>query len=229
MKLISLGKFDKKIFIILLTYVIFALIFSLMNHFYFNKLQNKSVKLNISLSIIIKKSFCVFFSIPEYLIRKRDKIKIKEYNKKEDNKILYIFTKPKQMNFKGFPFLCLCFLFYLAFNYYFQNIYLSFHYERIFLYFNNEGYSSIILIFFFLLSKIIDKNIFYRHHYAPMVIIILMGIMRYIMNLNRLNYEFIFPDDLIIFLILLLNTLSESIFYFMKERYDIFLLFLYPL
>ena len=216
MKLLSLGNFDRKIFIILLIYLIIFIIEKLMTNYYFSKLNNYSI--NFSLSLIVLYGFNIFFSIPEYIIRKKGKRKEKEHYKNEDNKILYIFTKPKQMKYKGFPFLCLCLLLNIGYQYLFFT-YILFHYIRLFFVMDIESDTSFEITFFLLFSKLIGKNRFYIHHYIPMVIIILMSIIRYIISLYIIKYEFVFPDDLLVHFNFLLVPLLDSILYFVKGRY----------
>ena len=75
MKLISLGKIDKKFFIYIILYIINIILLGLVN-VYFSK--NKGVgNDNILIDQLIQ-SFCyIFFGIPEYILRKNEKIKKK--------------------------------------------------------------------------------------------------------------------------------------------------------
>ena len=69
MKLISLGKIDKKFFLIILLYLTISIINSIIS-FYFRKNENAQIK-NIIL-IKLLNSFCyIFFGIPEYIMRKK--------------------------------------------------------------------------------------------------------------------------------------------------------------
>ena len=81
MKLISLGSFDKKIFLILLIYLILQILTRVIQRYYFSKLKKYS--LNISLSIIVDLGSDIFFIIPELIIKKnvlqkKKKMKIKK-------------------------------------------------------------------------------------------------------------------------------------------------------
>ena len=84
---------------------------------------------------------------------------------------------------------------------------------------NDEGISSFEIFYFLLLSLIIDKTEFYRHQYIPLLIMILMGIIRFIVNIKKINYEFIFPEDLFFLFFGLIIPLIESVLFFSTQKY----------
>ena len=155
MKILYLGRLNKKIFLILFIFVVIVITTGLIEQFYLSTLTNYSI--NFSLKIIMFYGFDVFFFIP-------------------DNK-----EKAPLMN--------------------------------------SEGICSFEIFYFPLLSLIIDKTEFYRHQYIPLLIMILMGIIRFIVNIKKINYEFIFPEDLFFLFLGLIIPLIDSVLFFSIQKY----------
>ena len=215
MKILSIGNFDKKIFIIIFINLLINCLSKLTYEFYYSKLSD--YYMNRSLQIIIDFGLTIFFFIPEYFLRKRYIAKEKATDIKWDNKIIYIFSKQKKINFKAFLFIVLFFIIYLVYLYGSELFFILYD-EKSYLV-ENEFTNSIIIIFFILFTRIVDKSEFYRHHYIPMIIMISMGIIRFGFTIKGKNYEFNFPDDLLYLFLGLLFTLIQALFYFIIQRY----------
>ena len=211
MKIFSLGNFDKKIFLLLIVYVIIVILIGSINHFYLINFQ-----INLSIQVLITFGFGVFFIIPEIIIGKSNKKKEEVSNINRNNNILYLFTKPKKKILKGITILIIIFILHLVFVYS-SRIILDKGHEKLDL-MDTEGYRSVYIIYFLLFSQIIDKTEFYRHHYIPLLITILMGLIRFIINLRHKNYEFIFPEDLLILLSGIGYSLGEPALFFAIQQ-----------
>ena len=218
MKVISLGNFDKKLFIILFIFLIISFLTDIIEQFYLYSSEYSINSINISLDIMFHFGLNTFFGIIEIIKRKgRYEVKKeKNNNNNQDNKIIYIFTDLKKMKWKRIIFLFLIVVFYLLYLYVLQ-IYLAFNYEKDFL-LEGEGTKAFEISFFLLLSRIMDKSEFYRHQYAPMIIMISMGLIRFVISLI-INNTFNFPDDLLYLFFGLIISLIESSFFFILQRY----------
>ena len=215
MKILTPGKFDKKFFLLLLIFIIIVTSKCSIEEFYFKKILIMSI--NISLNILMYFGFSIFFVIPEIIMRKAKIKKGENTNKNWNNNIIYIFNKPKKMILKGITVLILIFILYLVFLYA-SNIYFFIHEEKYPLV-EDEGNRSFEIIYFLLLSLIIDKTHFYIHHYIPLIIMIFMGIIRFIINLIHINYEFVFPHDLLFLFLGVIIPLIESTLFFTIQKY----------
>lgn len=212
MKLLSLGNFDKKIFFCLLTYLLLSLIITLIYRIYLSKEEN--IRINISLSILSEFFFNIFFIIPDLIIRKNKNKE--ETNGISFNTINYIFNNPYKINYKGIQYLFISFIILLIY-FYGTDIYITIYKEPSAI-LKNDANKSLKIIYLFILSKLIDKSNFYKHQYLSLVIIALMGIIRFIMNALELNYEFKFPDFLLpLFFLFLFPFIESSIFFIIKH------------
>ena len=217
MKIFSLGKINKQIFLILIIYLIIVTGTRLLEYHYISKL-----KINLSLKIVITFGFNVFYCVPEVIISKKC-TQQKENNTIRCNKICCLMKNRKKTECKGIIYLILIFIIYLAYIYG-TNIYFTINHEKAPL-MESELTRSLELVYFLILSRLTDKtSYFYRHHYIPIVISLFMGIMRFIINLNSTNYKFDFPSDiLLLFLLLIIPLIESSIFYvfqwYMKYKY----------
>ena len=180
--------------------------------------------------MIIDSGFNVIFAIFEFIIMKRNKTKKGKSNIIIDNKIIYISTKPKQINIKDVIFLIIFFIIYYCY-FFGLNIFSLIYPEQINL-ISNDGTNSFEIAFFLVLSKLINKSNFYMHQYISMIIMILLGITMFILNLYNLNYNFNFPLDLFYIFLGLIISFLDSIYFFIIKKYmekNIFLLFLFVL
>ena len=137
--------------------------------------------------------------------------------KKSNNRIKFIFNKPKKINFNRFTFLIFFLIFDLLF-YYITTIYSEIYPDDSFI-FSNEATQSLDIVFLIILSKVIDKYDFYKHQYLSMVIVILMGIVRFIINIKQYNYIFEFPGNIFSLFLGILSHFLDSAFYFVIKKY----------
>ena len=214
MKIFSLGKFDKKLLLCLLFYLIVTTIMRLIK-LYLSSLENYSI--NFSLERLLDMGCCVFFIIPEYIKRKRNKIKERKISEKEQDKINYNYTPPKTIGCKRIIFLITYIMFYCIFLYVIF-ICLSIFKEQTFI-ISGEGTKSLKIVYLMVLYKLFEKSEFYRHQYSSMIVIILMSIIRFIMNIHKYNWEFIFSDILISIFMAFLSPLLDMVLLFMMKYY----------
>ena len=120
MKLITLGKLEKKFFI----YILSALILNILGQsmdIYFEKRPDDTMKNVIMINKIFDIVFYPFYGILEYILRKKSasKKKTKQENKdnNSNNKIYYLFNyQPKTINKNNFLFAVLFFLLYYIYS-----------------------------------------------------------------------------------------------------------------
>ena len=213
--LLSLGKIDKKIFFCLLAYLLLSLLLSLMYRIYFSKKEND--RINISLSIFSEFFLNVFFIIPELIIKKNKNTNKEETNRISVNTINYIFNNPNKKNYKGFQYLFISFII-LVIYFYGSDIYMAIYREQSSI-LRNDSNKSLKIIYLFILSKLINKSNFYKHQYLSLALIALMGVIRFIINILELDYEFKFPDFLLPLFFLFLFPLIESAIFFIIKQY----------
>ena len=110
MKLISFGKINKKIFLLIFLYLISQSIFTSINLF-FEKEKNKIE--NLILQNIINYSCLIFNILPEYIIKKKLSTEGKKYNDKHENtnnntEIVYLHSNiDEKMSIKNYIYLIL--------------------------------------------------------------------------------------------------------------------------
>ena len=147
MKLISLGKIDKKFFIYIILYIINIILLGLVN-VYFSK--NKGVgNDNILIDQLIQ-SFCyIFFGIPEYILRKNENNKNKEKNNEiyVENNLIYLSDSPNKP--KSYKHLLILIILLTALYIYIISKTLLFSYYPEYMKFaSDESYSAIIMFFY---------------------------------------------------------------------------------
>ena len=111
----------------------------------------------------------------------------------------------------------LFFIFYLIYNYIYL-INLQIYYEHSFI-INGEITLSLRIVFLFLFSRFIDKSNFYRHQYVSMIIIVLMGIVRFIINIKQNNFTIKLPSQLLPLFIGIFHPFIDSVLFFIIKRY----------
>ena len=218
MKLLSLGNIEKKLYLYTLIYIIIHIIIKLLYLFYFPTKKKDSI--NLSLDKIIEFGSLLFYAFPEFIMRRSGYNKRNLFGKDDEthriNRI-FIFNNPKNIKFKGFTFLIIFLIIYLLY-YYFTTIYSRINKDESFI-FENELSQSLKIVFLFLLSKFIDKSHFYKHQYLSMIIIVLMGIIRFIIEVEEYNYKFNFPDSLLSLILGLISHFFDSAFFFVIKKY----------
>ena len=169
------------------------------------------------MQLILEIGCNVFFIIPEFIKRNRNKIKEREKILKENTKINYNYTAPKKVEFKGIVYLIIYLIVYCI-SLYIRRIYSAIYKGQVFI-INGEGTKSLKIVYLVILYKLFENNEFYRHQYLSMIIIILMGIVRFIMNIKKYNWEFIFPNTLIAIFMSFLSPLFDMLLFFMMKYY----------
>ena len=219
MKLISLGKIDKKFFIYIILYIINIILLGLVN-VYFSK--NKGVgNDNILIDQLIQ-SFCyIFFGIPEYILRKNENNKNKEKNIEihVENNLIYLSDSPNKP--KSYKHLLILIILLTALYIYIISKTLLFSYYPEYMEFaSDESYSAIIMFFLYLIFRIIHKIIFYKHQYISLVILVSFGLIRVsIKKFYIQKQEFIFPDDLLSLIILIIYPIPYALTFYVPYKY----------
>ena len=219
MKLISLGKIDKKFFLIILLYLTINITNSIIS-FYFRKNENAQIK-NIIL-IKLLNSFCyIFFGIPEYIMRKKYFKKNKEdkYENNNDKKVLYIYKYPyKHNNYKNLLTLVLMLILL-----YLSKIGFSLLSSQCseYLKFDSEEYFIIIyLLYLYLIYRIILKTIFYRHENLSLIILIISGLIMVIFQIFYVKkVKFSFPGDLLNLIAIFIYPIFTTLTYYFQKQY----------
>ena len=229
MKLISLGKIDKKLLIFLSIYIILYILCGII-YFIFNEFEAEEMN-NLELKYIISYGCFIFYGIPEYINRKQisNKKKERKYYKKEtnhkdENRIIYLFKfEHKTINIKSLI-LLLVVLFFFFIVKYGINIYSIYNPEISKL--SEQEISDVIeTLSIFLICKFVNKTTFYKHQYLSLIIFISMELIRYFIKLFYLNnISFEFHKDLLSLISILISEVLEAIYYFvikwnMKKNY----------
>ena len=216
MKLLSLGNFEKIIFLILLVYLVMAYLPKVLENYYIYKQENDSISL--PLVIVNSFGFTILFCIPEFIIRKKNTgNENKENDDKKAKNIIFIYTDPKKLDLKGIALLIIIFIFYFSYIYG-LNLYEAIYKDKsISLY--GEITKPIEIVFLLVFSKFIDRAKFYRQQYIPILIMILMGVIRFIINIENSLPDLNFPKDLLFVLMIIFIPLIESVFFFIIKQY----------
>ena len=162
MKLISLGNFDKKVFIYLLLYIIIEVPYLSLKTYLTNEKGGIS---NLPLYNLIYIFGFNFFGIYEYIMRKKSSKKKLEHKEteKKDNKIIYLYRSPKSpINCKDLSILIIFIIIIYIFRFLldiFSNIFL-----KKLKFVTDEFFDVLDIVFLVVIFRIIHKKIFYRHH-----------------------------------------------------------------
>ena len=221
MKLISLGKIDKKFFLFLFLYIIISsLMFSI--GLYIDNEENNKIE-NILLNRIINYSCFIFYILPEYIIKNKSSTSKQENDEKNindyKNQIIYLqYNKPKIMNTKSYLYL----LFLLSLNYIidFGLDVCSVIYSENYKLFLNEFQIAICIFYFYLIFRILDKMTFYRHQYLSFLMIFFIDLIRFfflIFLIKRINFDF--PSDLLSLIPLIVIPAIRSFQFYLMKRY----------
>ena len=220
MKIISLGKIDKKFYISLILYIIIFVIVVVVSYF-FEKNENNNLT-NLELNKIIIFGFCIFFGIPEYINRKslNKKSSDKRGIKSNKNSITYIFRfKYREIDYKKFLILIL----FLLLNYicdFGTDIYYranSHHYKLLL---SKDSTNIIYVVYLFIIFRPFQKINFYKHQYLSLLVIIIMELIRYFIGLFIIQkVSFDFPYDLFCLIPLLLFPLFDIIHFYVINWY----------
>ena len=218
MKLIFLGKIDKKALIILSIYTIILILYCIMeiifNEFGIEKMNNLEL-----LSIIYYSSY-IFYGIPEYINRKKESNKKKsekaDTNNENENRIIYIFTfEHKTINIKSLILLLIGIFLYSLFDYGIK-IYSIYRSETSKLP-NQEISETVEILSVIFIYKFFDKIIFYKHQCLSLIIFISMELIIYFIKLfylnNFKNISFEFPNDLYLLIPILIFDVFEAIYF----------------
>ena len=217
MKFISLGKINKKIFLLLFIYII---IISLNNSIIsLIKSEEKYQIGNIILRYIINFSSFLLYILPEYIIKKKSSISVKKDKQKQkqengNNKVVYLYSNTsKKMSLKNYLILFLIFLLHYILIIFGPEIYLIIYDDK-FKIFSNEfivPISLLFLIFFFFFLKFlvfifaikikeINFNLSYDLLYLiPLIIYVLIGSIQ-IYLIKRYLYNKYFSPFFVIFI-----------------------------
>ena len=85
---------------------------------------------------------------------------------------------------------------------------------------SDESYSAIIMFFLYLIFRIIHKIIFYKHQYISLVILVSFGLIRVsIKKFYIQKQEFIFPDDLLSLIILIIYPIPYALTFYVPYKY----------
>ena len=220
MKLISLGKIDKKFYISLILYIIMFITMSVIDYLVQrNEMDNLT---NLELKKIITFGSCVFFGIPEYVIRKslsNKRLLDKKIAINNKHSIIYIFRfKYKEINYKKFLVLIL----FLLLNYIYDfstDIYYtanSNHYKLL----SKDGINIVELVYIYIVFRPFQKINFYKHHYLSFLVVIIMELIRYFIRLfviQKLSFDF--PDDLICLIPLIIFPIFDTIYFYAINWY----------
>ena len=220
MKLISLGKIDKKFYISLVLYIIMFIIVNVVSYF-FEKNESDNLT-NLELNKIIIYGFCIFFLFLEYINRKtlsNKKSTDKRSIKNNKNSITYIFRfKYREIDYKKFLVLIL----FLILNYIYDfgtDIYYRaklHHYKFL----SKDATNIMLIVYLFIIFHLFQKISFYKHHYLSLLVIIIMELIRYFIRLciiQKVSFEF--PNDLFCLIPLLLFPFFETIHFYVINWY----------
>ena len=225
MKLISLGKIDKKFYVSLILYIIMFITVNVVSYI-FHKNESDNLT-NLELNKIIIYGFCIFLGIPEYINRKsllNKKSADKRSIKSNKNSVTYIFRfKYGEIDYKKFLVLIL----FLILNYIFDfgtDIYYtakSHHYKFSY----KDATNTMLIVYLFIIFRPFQKISFYKHHYLSLLVIIIMELIRYFIRLCIIQkVSFDFPNDLFCLIPLLIFPFFETIHsyvinWYMKNNY----------
>ena len=222
MKLISIGKIDRKFILFLFIYLFLDIIILTIDLL----LKDKDIikEENLFLKNIIYYSCYLFYLVPEFIIKKisttrRNKEEEKLLKKNSTDKIVYIYTdSAKTMSYKNF-----LYLFLIEFINYIFIIGMGvcpILYNDFFKLCSNEFQSVMYMFYFHLIFRIAHKMIFYKHQYLSFLIIFFIDFIRclfVIIIINRDNYDF--PHDLISISALLVLAAIGSFEYYIMKKY----------
>ena len=220
MKLISLGKINKKIFLIIFLYIISQSI-NIPIYLFFEKENDK--KENLILQNIYNFSFLIFNIIPEYIIKKKLSIEGKKYNDKHENtnnnnEIVYLHSNiDEKMSIKNYMYL----IFILFLNYIIiVAIKICSNYFKYFQLFSNELLIVIYIFYFYLIFRIFHKMHFYKHQCFSSLMIIFTDLIKFfifIFLINKINFDF--PYDLLPLIPLIIVPAIPALQFYLIKRY----------
>lgn len=122
------------------------------------------------------------------------------------------------MNCKVFPYFLLLLIIIFIFTY-LMYIYESVEKEKDFV-LNGEVTKSFKIIFLIILYKIKEKNVqFYSHQFLSLLIIMSKGIIRFIMNSIKLNWNFTLSEDLLPSFVAIFSAFFSQLFLIIIEKY----------
>ena len=222
MNLISLGKIDKKFLRYTLIYIIIMISLNVVSHFLE---EGKALPENILLILIISHGTLIFFIIFELRLRKTISKEItiveKPNEKSESKKIIkYIFNDKVKEKFSIKKFLILLLMIFLELIYdasltFYGNINAEFSDLVL-----EEIYKFMDILCLLLLYRLMHKIMFYKHQYISLIIIILMGLIRFFrIYINKFKEEMEDFLDYISFFFIIILPLIDSIKLFVLEKY----------
>lgn len=224
MKLFSIGKLDKKLFIFLLISIITEISLSLVNYCFTD--NDKDTINNVFLKNIISTGSYIFFIFPLFITKCSSK---RKHESKDNDKIIrkfsYIYNSPIKLQ-KSRNLIIATSLIMLYFIYpIFCNIFVATNKEHL-KYGSNEYYSVIDIFYLYLIFKFKHKIIFYKHQYLSMILMVIMEIIRYFSKIfkNIKEASFDFPKDLLYLVPIILFPLVDalknySLKYFLQHFY----------
>ena len=225
MKFISLGKINKKIFLLLFIYII---IISLNNSIIsLIKSEEKYQIGNIILRYIINFSSFLLYILPEYIIKKKSSISVKKDKQKQkqengNNRVVYLYSNTsKKMSLKNYLILFLIFLLHYILIIFGPEIYLIIYGDK-FKIFSNEFIVPISLLFLYLIFRILHKMNFYKHQYLSFLIIFFFDLMKFLVfifaiKIKEINFNLSY--DLLYLIPLIIYVLIGSIQIYLIKRY----------
>ena len=216
MKLITLGKIDKKFFLYIFLTVIVETLSALINKYFDN---NKDDQLNntIMTNKIIEYGSFPFYGIFEYILNKRGASNPKKINSQNkeiitQSTVNYIVKLPEKAITRKNLLFTLIFLF----SYFIYSILCDIFfgtYLELARYGTGEYYNALDLFYLYILTKIIHKTNFYRHHNLSIFILIVILLLNYFIKLYQFKNNgdtFDFPDDLVCFIPLIIFPIFDS-------------------
>ena len=214
MKLISIGKINTKFLIYTLIYLVIIVLLNIISSIlsYFDVSNDN----NLFLILICCHGSLIFFVVGECWLRKtifntnmEEKAKESDKNK---NSIKYLFRKSESFNIKNFLILILMIILDYIYDgglIYFQKV-KSKESEVVF----SEIFKFMDTLYLFIFFRVFHKIIFHKHQYISLIIIILMGLIKFFYKImfNEQNFDFY----LIGFIIFFPLIDSTNIYFFQK-------------
>ena len=216
---ISLGKINLKMFTYLSFYIATLIILGWIDFFLNQNRDNKISNILLNESI---DSFCyVFLGIPEYIIREKysNKDKEKKAKTKNDNKVVYLYTESyKPNNWKN---LFILIISAISRYIYIISIYLlsSKYYDYFRFASNDNNFSVFFVLYLYIIFKIIHKIVFYKHQNLSLLILILLGLIKFFTQIFAFNkFGFVFPKDLLSLIILFIYPIIPIFIYYIADK-----------
>ena len=222
MKFISLGRIDKKIFLILFLMLIVSLVMTPIFIFLGKETDNKIE--NIILKIIIYYSFFIFYIFPDYIIKKKSSNKRKIDNEKQklendNNKVVYLYSNTsKKVSLKNYLYIAFLFILNYIIDLVFAICFMI--YNDKFNLLLNEFEFVMEIIFYYLIFRLLHKMTFYKHHNLSIIILTFIELIKgfiWIFFIKKINFSL--PNDLLSLIPLIIHPANGSFQIYLIKRY----------